>query len=194
MRTDIIVVDDFYTDPDRVRQLALSCKFYEDKNYYQGQRTEPLLADDIKGIFERLMQRYITKWNYPVNGAFQYTTAEDKLVYHMDSQQWAAIIYLTPHAPVESGTSFYKSNVSQLRMDSRLEYPEHDEDWHHTAVDATFRGGFLDSTKFTEIDRIGNVYNRLVIWNAKMIHAATKYFGKSKEDGRLFQIFFFDAE
>ena len=53
---------------------------------------------------------------------------------------------------------------------------------------------FLDGTKWEEIDRIGNKFNRFAMWDAKTIHAASKYFGTSKETGRLFHMFFFNAE
>jgi len=32
----------------------------------------------------------------------------------------------------------------------------------------------------------------LVLFDAKCIHAATEYFGQTKEDSRLFHLFFFD--
>jgi hypothetical protein len=60
-------------------------------------------------------------------------------------------------------------------------------------VERIFAGGFFDRTRFEEVDRIGNVYNRLVLWNAKMIHAASGYFGQTIANSRLFQLFFFDA-
>jgi len=60
--------------------------------------------------------------------------------------------------------------------------------------DKTFKTGFYDKTQFDEVDTVGNVYNRLVLFNARMIHAASEYFGTTKEDGRLFQLFFFDLE
>jgi hypothetical protein len=52
---------------------------------------------------------------------------------------------------------------------------------------------FLDPSRWEEVDRIGNKYNRFAMWDATLIHSATSYFGKSKENGRLFHMFFFDA-
>ena len=57
-----------------------------------------------------------------------------------------------------------------------------------------FRNGFLDSTEFDLVDTIGNVYNRLILFDAQIIHAAATYFGTTKENSRLFQLFFFDLE
>ena len=45
------------------------------------------------------------------------------------------------------------------------------------------------------VDRVGAIYNRLVMWDAKMIHSASSYagiVGQKPEDSRLVQLFFFD--
>ena len=55
-------------------------------------------------------------------------------------------------------------------------------------------GWAYDKTDLKLVDVAGNVYNRLILFNAQAIHAASEYFGDSKENSRLFQIFFFDAE
>jgi hypothetical protein len=59
---------------------------------------------------------------------------------------------------------------------------------------SVFKTGFYDSTQFDLVDSVGNVYNRLILFNAKMIHAAPTYFGERLDDSRLFQLFFFDIE
>ena len=53
---------------------------------------------------------------------------------------------------------------------------------------------FLDGTAWEKTDEVANIYNRLVIWNAKLIHAASEYFGDKKENSRLFHMFFFDVK
>ncbi len=47
---------------------------------------------------------------------------------------------------------------------------------------------------FEPVDVLGNVYNRLVIFDASAIHSASQYFGTIKENARLWQMFFFDTE
>ena len=44
----------------------------------------------------------------------------------------------------------------------------------------------------TLVDKIGNIYNRVVLFDSRCIHAASEYFGNTKENSRLFQLFFFD--
>ena len=52
----------------------------------------------------------------------------------------------------------------------------------------------IDYTKWEMIDRIGNVYNRLIMYRGDLFHVSLDYFGKDIQDGRLFQTFFFNTE
>jgi hypothetical protein len=51
-----------------------------------------------------------------------------------------------------------------------------------------------DLTKWELVDRVGNVFNRLILFDAHNYHMSQDYFGDSKENGRLFQVFFFSTE
>ena len=51
-----------------------------------------------------------------------------------------------------------------------------------------------DYTKWEMSDRLGNVYNRLVLYRGGLYHVSLDYFGKDMHDGRLFQVFFFNTE
>ena len=175
------VVDNFYADPIAVRNFALKQEFVEEKDYYKGCRTKhQYFLPGTKEAFEKIMGIQIREWeSHGMCGKFQYCTAQDSLVYHHDGQTWAAMIYLTPDAPYDCGTSLFASkNGARRSSDANI----------RTAFD----GGFYDSTKFDLIDSIGNVFNRLFIFDAQNIHAASKYFGQTIEDSRLFHIFFFD--
>ena len=44
------------------------------------------------------------------------------------------------------------------------------------------------------LDRIANKYNRLILFRGMRNHSSMKYFGKDKNDGRLFQTWFFNAD
>lgn len=178
----IFVVDNFYSDPYAVREYALQQEFIEDLRYYKGKRTEEkFFVPGTKKVFESIIGQPITIWEeYGMNGVFQTCNSEDPLVYHTDMQQWAGMVYLTPGAPFQCGTSMYAHKETKAR--------------HCTdpGIDEAFSGGFYDSTKFELVDTVGNVFNRLVIFNGKCIHAASQYFGQTLEDSRLFHMFFFD--
>jgi hypothetical protein len=181
-RPEIVVVDNFYADPAMVRALALTMPFVASPAHHKGRRTPAGFRPSfIRGAIQDALGRTITRWDYPTNGVFQACTAEDALVYHTDVgiQTHAAIVYLSPDAPPECGTSFFRSKATGLRYapDER----------------AAFAGGYYDRSRFERVDDIGNVFNRLIIWDATMIHAAAGYFGNNLETARLFQLFFFDT-
>ena len=117
---ELVVVDNFYKNPEQVRELALSLEFDPNPQYHKGSRTHEAFApEEIQRKFETLMGKQIYNWNheaYP-NGVFQYCTAEDKIVYHMDTQTYAAVVYLTPDAPPECGTSFFRSKINKIKKD-----------------------------------------------------------------------------
>lgn len=178
----LFIVDNFYRDPYTIREIALTMEYVNDLRYYKGLRSKQTYrSQEIKTYFEQIIGETITDWdNHGFNGCFQITTAEDPQVYHCDTQKWAAMIYLTPNAPADSGTRLHVHKETGL---------------HHgleSEIGNAFSGGFFDSTKFDTVALAGNVFNRLVIMDARHIHSAGTYFGNSKETGRLVQLFFFD--
>lgn len=193
-RQDLIVVDGFYDEPALVRAFALSQQFQHNPAQHKGQRSrERFLFPGIKERFETLLGRPIKNWEeHGFNGVFQFCVEGEQLVIHSDHQNWAAVVYLTPDAPPDAGTTFYRSKATGLR-------------YAPTEADAirlgrttselerdTYGGKLLDPTHWDAVDVVGNVYNRLSLWNARMIHGASKYFGTGPADGRLFHMFFFD--
>ena len=183
------IVDNFYEDPDSIRKFAL------DQDYhiggigrgYIGNRThQQFLFPGLKERFEEVMGRKITRWEeYDMNGRFQYCWDGQPRVWHMDNQMWGGMIYLSPDAPFECGTSLFAHKKTRSRS-------RDDEGW---GVSWTGPGDpHLDGTPFEPVDVLGNVYNRLVLFDASCIHSASEYFGTVKENCRLWQMFFFDTE
>ena len=180
------IVDDFYADPHAVREFALKQEFEANINYYKGSRS--VNQYDIPGTkeaFEKILGFKIKNWteSHGMCGRFQYCTAEDALVYHCDGQTWAGMVYLTPDAPYSCGTSLFAHKKTGLRNEN---------DFAEAENDVFSETGFYDRSKFELVDTAGNVFNRLVLFDAKSIHAANEYFGTTKENSRLFHLFFFD--
>ena len=176
------VVDDFYNNPEELRDFALSQYYYDDSGF-EGLRTrKQFFFEGVKEKFEDILRRKITKWeDYSMNARFQSHKADWRSVWHCDSQQWAAAVDLNPNAPFESGTCFYAHKESKGR---------HGNDGTYKFNEKTF----VDSTPYEMVDQVGNVFNRLVIWDAQLLHAAPVYFGWDVNSSRLTQIFFFDTE
>ncbi len=197
-KPSILVVDDFYARPDDVRAFALEQEFHEDKAHYRGKRSKRFLFPYVRERFQSLLNINIRNWiedNESANGVFQYCLNDDETVFHSDLQRWAGAVYLTPGAPVTAGTVFYSSKVTDLRRAATPLDAVQSGLSVETLNDATYaKKNLTDPSAWKEVDRVGNVYNRLVLWDARLIHSAGTYFGKDKSDARLFQLFFFDGE
>ena len=182
------VVDNFYKDPDLVREFALNQEYIEGGfgRGFIGRRTEKqFLFDGLKERFEHIMNKSITSWQeHGMNGRFQIAWAGEPLVYHCDSQRWAGMLYLTPKAPYSTGTTMYANKKTKARTFYETGW---DDAWKDMPGDP-----HLDKTPFEPVDVIGNVYNRLVIFDASCIHSASEYFGTVAKNARLWQMFFFD--
>lgn len=182
-RRSLIVIDDFYPAPDEVRAIALASDFNL-KGNYPGTRTRPYLTDYIINTIQDEVREPIKAWDEDVaNGSFQYTTSRDRTWIHADlHNSWAGVLYLSPDAPPASGTAFYRHIETGLSR-----YPEseilQDKCWHDSQ----------DYTKWVRLDSVANVYNRLILFDARRFHASRNYFGDSLENGRLFQTFFFNT-
>ena len=184
------IVDNFYDNPDEIRKFALEQEFGDENviTGFVGRRTfNQFLFPGLKEAFESVMGKKITKWEeHGMNGRFQICWSGERLVYNCDSQKWGGMLYLSPNAPYQCGTTLYADKKNRARTYYDLGW---DEYWANTPGDC-----HLDRTPFEPVDVLGNVYNRLVIFDASCIHSASEYFGTNKENARLWQMFFFDTE
>ena len=193
----LIIIDNFYNNEMETRNFILTQEFKVRGNY-PGQRTRSFANSDLKDI----IQDYITPFGgkiieFPMpdetnkddnniyNGAFQYTTSRDRSWIHVDGfNNWAGVLYMTPDAPVSAGTGFYKYKDGTT-YEADIKIMDNKEE-----IDAFCQ----DLTKWEQVDKVGNLFNRLVLFNSKRYHMSLDYFGNSKENGRLFQVFFFSTE
>jgi hypothetical protein len=193
----LIVIDNFYSNPNETREYILSQNFSVRGNY-PGQRTQSFATKEMRDIIQRYIEPFggkITEFPIPqmdgsdaskiYNGSFQYTTSRDRSWVHIDGyNNWAGVLYLTPDAPVSSGTSFYRfHNGATCARDVELLGCKEETDRFSQ-----------DMTKWEKVDEVGNVFNRLILFNSNRFHMSMDYFGDCKENGRLFQVFFFSSE
>lgn len=199
----VIVVDEFFHDPDEVRSLALAQQYGSDLRFFKGLRThERFLWPNLREEFGRLLGRPVTEWlGHGANGVFQQTDHDDPLVWHHDTQGYAAAVYLTPDAPPGTGTSFWRDRICGCRR--RPTHPLETARLGSTEAVKAAEDVVYDSYNLTNgdnwelIESVAGLYNRLVIWDASLIHSATSYTDFSEERAastRLVQLFFFDAE
>ena len=185
-KCNLIVVDDFYNNPNEVRDYILKQDFSV-KGNYPGKRTKSYANEDLKANIQKYVDPFSGKIvdfkmkETDYNGAFQYTTSRDRSWIHVDCyNNWGGIIYLTPDAPLSSGTGFYRFK----------ETGEYYQDVEHSKTDKYSQ----DFTKWELVDSVGNVFNRLILFNSKRFHISMDYFGTDLNDSRLFQVLFFSTE
>lgn len=183
----VVVMDDFLPNPDEVREFALAQEFTI-KGNYPGQRTKPFCTSEHKEIFERILGSKITYWptgDNSYNGAFQYTFGRHVSWIHRDLTDYSALLYLTPDAPVDGGTLTYRHKELKIERDSEAKSKDEIKQLNDDSS---------NEDKWEKMDIIANKYNRLVIFSGRRSHKSNKYFGSSKQNGRLFQTFFFNVE
>ena len=109
----------------------------------------------------------------------------DSWIHQDNDVDVAGILYLSPDAPISSGTTLYKCNdyngwaslpINQMMQINRVEEKE------------------LHDKIFSPVDVIGNVYNRLVMYKGDIFHKSNDYFGSTMQDSRLTQVFFLKFE
>ena len=106
---------------------------------------------------------------------------------HTDSRtlcRYAAVLYLTPDAPADCGTSFYRQRLPGGQLGGNTVNKP-----HANLVEA-LGTRFVPPDSFVEDVRIPNKFNRLLVYSACMIHSATAYFGEVLADERMAAVFF----
>ncbi len=195
-----LVIDDFYEDPDTVRELALGQYYETDPALYTGRRSSArFLSESMMVRFRTWLGARSLGVEYHHSGSFQCAEASHKVCVHADPCTFAGVVYLSPDAPSSAGTSFFRHRATGATHGPTAD----DAARRNVPLEALraelFRSNIYDAddAKIDEVwdrvDRVGNVYNRLVLWDGMRLHAASGYFGDSLETGRLVQVFFFNA-
>jgi hypothetical protein len=132
------IIDNFYQNPLEMRQRVLEHGEFtvsgtfivptrvrwpvndvmvmtQSTGNYPGVRTQPWMTQSIMDALVHFLGRNFTYWPTDLyNGAWQYTTADMRSWIHCDNTQWAGVVFMTPNAPLNSGTRFYRHIASRI--------------------------------------------------------------------------------
>jgi hypothetical protein len=206
-RQSVIVVDDFYKDPDTIRALALSLEFYRKPGAtYPGREA---IAPDRDWSAERTMLR--SYLNDPVDGPcpkrvpfpqgkFRLAMRQDEKDrvdgVHEDLQPWSAVVYLSlpRDCAGQASVGFYRH-----RATGAIELtPEWEREVFGDAMELPdeeftplYWAYMRDMNHWQEVQRIENRYNRALLLQAQCFHASLGVFGDTAMNGRLTQHFEF---
>lgn len=181
---DLIIIDDFYQDPDKIREMALSCE-YSTKDSAFFSRSSAFLVSDMRNVFEEIIGAkipYDTSWKntrlvdgssvsngHCFNGTFYKKTGEEekKIASHIhhDCHDWAGIIYLSKDCPAKYGTLMWEHIDTQRSFTSDT----------YRKCGATKHGFDPISKKRKDwrvIDAVEYKYNRLLLYNGAKFHSA----------------------
>jgi hypothetical protein len=196
----VTVISDFYDDPDEIRKYALAQKYtycheMQGITYvFPGSRTKEL-KDLSFSLYEKICKRLISVFHIPehdvmrwqIRTSFQIVEAEygSGLIHQDQNTVFAGVLYLTPNAPLDSGTSLFRKNdtYNQALYDQLIN--ENDEHFKKKEpIDFTYH------QMFDEVVRVNNVYNTLILFEGDIHHCANNFFGDTKNNARLAQVFF----
>ena len=181
MRYPVTIVDDFFSNPDEVRKLALSHKFIDNSDHFPGQRTERL--NIIEPIF---YQNFITRLNsifgfvenvfcdtgfQLIKHPYPKTDPRNKCWLHSDrSWDYGGIVYLNPDPDPDTGTDIYRSigatsfsteekeKVRKATYKGETDLPTFEKTWNDF------------HSQYKRTITVDNVYNRLVCFDSSTYH------------------------
>jgi hypothetical protein len=195
----VTIVDAFFDDPDSIRDQALNCDFNIRLTAPGPRALCPLNISQItsKKILALLidMNQHIVEGN--IDLCFQITSKDlSEGWVHTDVGRdvyFAGVVYLTPNAPLDGGTSIYKPKEKEFNPDLFNSLQTIKKDFY--TCNTNNLKEFTESREknndmFLKTIEVSNVYNRLVMYPANEFHSENKLFGSTKEDSRLTLVFF----
>ena len=198
----MIVFENFFDNPDEVRQYALSLKYNKHPGGVPGKRTDNI-RDLNSNIFETFQMKLLNilygsgQFEVNINAFFQLTPAhyEEGWV-HTDNvglpnePTVAGVIYLTPNAPLSAGTSIYSGNPysSAVPINHNIKidfYQDKEVDMSEYRLERD-----RNNALYTKTVDVANIYNRLLVYNTTQLHRENMFFGTTNEDSRMTLVFF----
>jgi hypothetical protein len=202
----VSILDNFFENPDEIREFALK-QSYSKKYAVPGYRTDPLhiIAPRLFDIFAARVFALFFDFdaepsiNWNMSASFQWVPAvyETGWVHTDDIEKTniSGVVYLTPDAPLDGGTSVYRPTSRTRDIDDGPKAPFYD------FYTSERKDSFPDlenyrlardthNAKFDKTISISNVYNRLFTYNTYDYHSEDKFFGNTLKDSRLTLVFF----
>jgi hypothetical protein len=195
--------DNFFENPDKIRDFALSLEFQKsDNKAWPGKRTKALnlISENYFNLFCRKflalsfdLKRYQDfSWNietyFQMIEPGEYCDVDQGWV-HVDDSMYAGVIYLTPEMDLDCGTSIFRPK-SIVKSTSNLE-EKHEMflNFNPDKTDVYNQKLKENNSQFEETMRINNVYNRLLAYDGAQFHGVTNFSNGSNKT-RLTQVFF----
>jgi hypothetical protein len=205
MYPSIIVLDDFYADAVKIREMALGLDYPDHGGaaYYSGRNSkQALINQGIVDGLSRVCGEPLAPAPRSAVGHFRIGLAGDtpRQDIHIDPyRDWGGVVYFnTPEQCLgRGGTSFWRHR--ELGLDGMpLSWTEKDiERYRYKSYEemrvALAEGDGNDRAKWDHLMTVPMRFNRCILFRAWLWHSHAENFGDSMETGRLIQVFFFDT-
>jgi hypothetical protein len=193
-----IIIDNFYTDPDAVRNHALSLP-KEDVtggNYSGIMSLDHFLTPEHLSAFAKVFGHEVSP-STQLAGKFRFSQIGNAATQniHFDpglNQVWAGVWYGSKEHPEVDGTAFWKHKRTGL--ESIPPTQEGIEQYGWNGVDDLKLFLETDGVDYSKWDKTFSVpykYNRCVFFRPLLFHSPGPEFGTDLESARLVQTFFF---
>jgi len=210
---EFLVFDDVLEDAmsyrNRAVELCRSQGRREAKLNFPGLQTPPCATGQLMQRVADALGREL-KWNSPDHGAFRLSTAGDeaRADVHVDNPSidnlFGGVLYLSLPEHSRGGTTFFRHrhtgwdrtpNAERLRAGGYRSLA----DYQRRELRPNERMSFDEWVKRREtlwepVLELPMRFNRLVIFRSDFYHAVTELFGTAIDDGRLVQLFHFEAK
>jgi hypothetical protein len=195
---NIIVIDDFYQDPQAVKQIALDSDY--DSPGMQGSKranwagSRSLQNHHPAGLSQyvsKLLGKQVRALPKKDHGFFRYAIPDDQATsfLHCDvdfdaqghsSIDYSLVVYLSESVPdpEKNGTIFFKHQQLQCNR--------------ATLANSSLTASEQNKPSAWDVESVvGFAWNRAVLFDAALFHTAGTGFGSTKEDARCVQVFYF---
>jgi hypothetical protein len=199
--TPVLIYDDFFNTPDAIRNFALGLDFPDKGEAWPGYRTKALHLNESKFfhyVNERILRLLFSEpdpeFSYYAKTCFQKITGipPTKGWIHTDKDVLTAIVYLTPNAALNTGTSIYRLKENLIGYDAKNLMPVKERLYSHgDNLEEALLGVEENNSAFEETINISNLYNRLVVFDSSCFHAAQELCSSEEGHERLTLISFF---
>lgn len=191
----LLVVDNFYSNPEEVVSIAQAASYYEPEHCTGFRSTTVYHEKGIQKKLEKILGIKITRFDSnpsDENGVFYqgFSKGKRKEVPGVHSD-WpfddiTVLIYLTKNLPYDCGTSLWQHKQTGL-TDAPTAQDARRLKMKLADLTELLENDSKNRSKWLEIDRAGHRFNRLVAYPSGVLHSATKHYGNSMQNGRIYQ-------
>lgn len=200
----ITIIDNFYSNPDEVRDMALKEEYKPSENgAWPGERSIKNLDEINENLF-LFFSKSILSIFYPpechigfdIVTCFQKITPRHKEKFHPKNMGWihtdgclfGGLIYLTKDSEKDTGTSIYteKNTYFQYSMEDSMTMRNDYLGQSNIADEEYSKIHKKTLESYNETVKIENVYNRCILFGGNNHHSAQSFGTKE----RLTQVFF----